>query len=64
MPAAFCLSSASAWSCANCRKSWTAIAVVTSPASRIPTRKRSGSRTRRDENNYFTIEGSRAGATL
>src|SRR5436305_4568401 len=41
---------ASVWSFACRRKSWTAISVVTTPATRMPARKSSGSRTRSEEN--------------
>src|SRR5579884_1283200 len=50
IPSASRRSSLSVWSCANERNSCTAIAVVTSAATRIPPRKISGRRTRSDEN--------------
>src|SRR5579864_1022439 len=50
MPSASRRSSLSVWSCAKERKSWTAIAVVTRAATRMPQRKISGRRTRSDEN--------------
>src|SRR4051812_1361710 len=48
MPCASRESFESAWSCAKSRNSRTAISVVISPATTIPARKMSGSRTRSD----------------